>query len=141
MKKIFKKAIKFLTNVALFGIMLTSAQHAMNLPFSWACIGYLAMFSIGLVVWSVFNYNNELYYNEGYNAGWEAKKINGEIYKEINKGEKDEFDIEMEKEYARLYTELAGKRTNFCSDNDEYKYNITSIESLDETTKITFTKI
>lgn len=141
MKKFFKTTVKILTNTALILIMLIGAQHAMNLPFSWTGLGYLVLFIVGLILLMLFNSNYELYYNEGYNAGWEAKKINGEIFKEINKGEKDEFDIEMENEFAKQYIALFVMGNKFCSDNDEYKYNITCIENLGETSKITFTKI
>lgn len=140
MKKFFNETVKILTNTALIMIMLIGAQRAMNLPIGWAFIGYLLLFAAGLTVWTVFNSNAELFYNEGYVAGWEANKINAKIYEEINKGEKDEFNIEMENEHAHQYIILAGKHVGLCSDDEEYKYHITSIEYLGETSKITFTK-
>lgn len=51
MKKIFKKIFEILIDSALVMVMLLSAQHAMNLPFSWSAIGYLTLFCIALIVW------------------------------------------------------------------------------------------
>ena len=99
MKKIFKNTIKILTNTALIFMMLAGAERTMDLPLGWASVGYLALFGLALIVWSVYNSESDKFYKEGYNDGWEAKKINEEIYKEINKGEKDEFDIEYKKHY------------------------------------------
>lgn len=41
MKKILKKIENFLTEFVLFGTMLISAQHVMNLPLGWTGIGIL----------------------------------------------------------------------------------------------------
>ena len=140
MKKFFNETIKFLINLVLILCMMTGAHQVIDLPIGWAFIGYLLMFAAGLTAWTLFNTNTELFYNEGYTAGWKAKEINEKIHEEINKGEKDEFDIEMENEHATQYIILAGKRVGLCSNDEEYKYHITSIENLGETSKITFTK-
>lgn len=52
MKKFFKKTLKFLFDIVLIAIMLTSAQHVMNLPIGWACFGYVAIFGATLTVWT-----------------------------------------------------------------------------------------
>ena len=141
MKKIFNETAKFLINLVLILCMMIGAHQVIDLPIGWAFIGYLLLFAAGLTVWTVFNSNDELFYHEGYIAGWKGNEINAKIYEEINKGEKDEFDIEMENEHAHQYITLAEKRVGLCSDGEEYKYNITSIENLGVTSKITFTKV
>lgn len=57
MKKILKKIGKFLIEFVLFGTMLTSAQHCMNLPLGWACIGYLVIFCVALTAWNFLHQN------------------------------------------------------------------------------------
>ena len=69
MKKFFKKTFKFLTSILLLAIMLTSAQHCMNLLFGWAGIGYLTIFCVALTVWGL------LYYNEGIKTGKDFETV------------------------------------------------------------------
>lgn len=58
MKNFFKGVMKFLINIVLIGIMLTSAQHCMNLPFGWTGIGYFGIFLITLTLWKFMNDDN-----------------------------------------------------------------------------------
>lgn len=52
MKKFFKKTLKVLFDTVLMAIMLTSAQHGMNLPIGFAGIGYILIFGAALTVWT-----------------------------------------------------------------------------------------
>ena len=52
MKKFFKKTVKFLFDSVLIAIMMTSAQHGMNLPLGLAGIGYILIFGAALTVWT-----------------------------------------------------------------------------------------
>lgn len=52
MKKFFKKTVKFLFDAVLIDIMLTSAQHVMNLSLGWTCFVYVAIFGTTLTVWT-----------------------------------------------------------------------------------------
>jgi len=52
MKKILKKIGNFLIEFVLFGTMLISAQHVMNLPLVWIGIGYLVIFCVALTAWN-----------------------------------------------------------------------------------------
>ena len=70
MKKILKKIGKFLIEFVLFGTMLISAQHVMNLPLGWTGIGYLVIFCVALTAWNFLHpieqTLNEFYKNSSF---------------------------------------------------------------------------
>lgn len=140
MKKVLKVSIKFLSNIALCCIMLGSAHKAMGSDQIWVGLGYIILFGFTLLIWSIYNSNTDKIYEEGYKDGYEAKRINCAIFEEINAGEKNEFEIEMPNFAVKEYIILFGRGNKFCSHDDKYKYTISCIENLGETSKIKFTK-
>lgn len=119
------------------GLLITD-----DIPF-WFQVLYVIVFwaltGTGYTLLGRLTFDNG--YKEGYNDGWEAQKINGEIFKEINAGEKNEFEIEMPNCVMHEYVILMGRNNKLTSDDDKNKYVITCIDNLGDTSKVTFTKI
>lgn len=140
MKKIFNWKT-FWNTLFIMGIMYGS-KIALDGDkiFSWEAFGGFILLSISLIIFDGYNNNGEIMYKEGYKMGCKAQKIWHEVYKKINEGTEDEFNIEVENELAHNYIVLMGCKHNCCSEDDRFKYYISEIENLGTTSKITFRK-
>lgn len=136
-----KKIVRFLIDCSLVAIIFMSAQRAMNLPFSWAGIGYAVLFGIALGIFTEIRIDAA--YEKGVKYGTEEQKINKQIYEMCTKGE-DEFSITipnfLEKKYE-IYFKT--KRQFLVHDSKEFVcYMISEICTIDRcTSEVTFTKI
>jgi hypothetical protein len=156
MKEFFKKTFKFLIRLVLLAIMLTSAQHCMNLPFGWAGIGYLTIFCVALTVWGLLYYNEGIKTDKDFDAGIIRQNVTICIHDDGNTAEhldKDEniiafmtFHPNNIKSADFYYSLLTNKQIItivYENENDRiYNAVITQIKLLDENTlKIYYTVI
>ncbi len=139
-EKTMKKIVRFLIDCSLVAIIFMSAQRAMNLPFSWAGIGYAVLFGIALGIFTQIRINAA--HKQGIQHGIEEQKINKQIYEMCTKGE-DKFSITipnfLEKKYE-IYFKT--KRLFLANDSKEFVcYAISEICTIDRYTyEVTFTK-
>ena len=138
MKKFFKKTLKFLFDIVLIVIMMASAEHAMNLPIGFACIGCILIFGAALEVWTYRE--GKVYYKEGIKTGIKICQTIDEIYGYADDGE-DEFTITASNEvifspYVVFYT-----LNTILSPKNKYKYKVASMINHGKETEVTFTKI
>ena len=140
MKKIFKKTLKFLFEILLMCIMLVSAQHVMNLPLGWACIGYIVIFGAALTVWTNTHQKYDQYYKEGIKTGMEIQRISDVIFVYADDGE-DEFTIIAPNEVI-FSPQIKFLMNNTIESHDNhYMYEMASMINHGTETEVTFTKI
>ena len=138
MKKFFKKTVNWLFYLALIAIMLTSAQHGMNLPIGFAGIGCILIFGAALKVWTYRE--GKVYYKEGIKTGMEIQRVSDVIFVYADDGE-DEFTIIAENEVI-FSPQIKFLMNNTIESHDNnYRYNMASMINHGEETEVTFTKI
>ena len=138
MKKFFKKTVNFLFDIALITIMLTSAQHVMNLPIGFACIGYILIFGAALTVYT--HIKGKVFYKEGVKTGMEIQRVSDVISVHADDGE-DEFTIIAENEVI-FSPQIKFLMNNTIESHDNnYKYYMASMINHGTETEVTFTKI
>ena len=138
MKKFFKKTIKFLFDIVLMAIMLTSAQHGMNLPIGFAGIGCILIFGAVLAVYTYIK--GKEYYKEGIKTGMEIQRVSDVIFLYADYGE-DEFTIIAPNEIiSNPYMKFLTHNILWHSINNNY-YRVSSIINHGKETEVTFTKI
>lgn len=140
MKKFFKKTIKFLFDTVLIAIMLTSAQHVMNLPLGWTCFGYIAIFGAALTVFTNTHKKYEQYYKEGVKTGMEIQRISDVIFVYADDGE-DKFTITAENEVIFSPQIKFLMKNTIESHDNHYRYKMASMINHGTETEVTFTKI
>ena len=140
MKKIFRKTVRFLIDCSLVAIMFMSAQRAMNLPFSWAGIGYAVLFGIALGIFTQIRIDAA--HKQGVEHGKEEQKFKKRLYELAAKGE-DEFSIIMPNLIGKKYINCFKTNHPFFSyDSKEFIcYMISEIHTIDKDNyEVTFTK-
>ena len=140
MKKFFKKTLKFLFDTVLIAIMLTSAQHVMNLPLGWSGFGYVAIFGAALAVWTNIHQKYEQYYKEGIIIGQEIQRIRDVMFIYADDGE-DEFKITARNEVIFSNRIQLLVQNIIESHDNHYRYKMASMINHGKETEVTFTKI
>ena len=138
MKKFFKKTLKFLFDIVLIAIMMTSVNHAMDLPIGFACIGYILISGAALEIWTYRK--GEVYYKEGIKTGMEIQRVSDVIFVYADDGE-DEFTIIAPNEVI-FSPQIKFLMNNTIESHDNnYRYNMGSMINHGTETEVTFTKI
>ena len=138
MKKFFKKTVNWLFYLALIAIMLTSAQHGMNLPIGFASIGYILIFGTALKVWT-YRECKECH-KEDINTYVEMYQFTKSIFVYASSGE-DEFTIiTPNKIISNPYMKFLTHNILWHSINNNY-YRVSSITNNGNETEVTFTQI
>lgn len=139
MKNFFlMKTVNWLFDLVLMAIMLVSAQHVMNLPIGFACIGYILIFGVALKVWTYKQ--GKVYYAEGIITGQEIQRTRDVMFIYADDGE-DEFKITAPNEviFSNRIQLLA--QNIIESPDNHYKYEVASMINHGDETEVTFTKI